>query len=511
MGVRVLVHALVVLAGAVAAQAAAAPVGVFESHGDVGENPRAGSAEFDAASGEYRITGGGANIWGTQDAFHYVWRRVSGDVTVTADVRFLGAGAMAHRKAVIMVRQDLSPDAPYADVALHGDGLTSLQFRLAPAAETKEIQSPVKGPVRIRLERRGNAFTLLASQPAARWQRGPQAVELKDPVYVGIGVCSHDANVLETAVFSNVQVQQPQTAAAQRYRSKVTVFDVARRTSRTVYEADEVIEAPNWSRDGKFLLVNAGGNLYRLPLGGPPRLEKIDLGEAGYRCNNDHDFSFDGKWLAFSASSPASRQRQVYVARADGSGARLLTPSPSASYFHGWSPDGRWLAFVGQRDGKFELFRVPAAGGPEERLTSAGAYDDGPEYSPDGRWIYFNSNRSGSWEIWRMPAAGAGPGDARAERVTRDAPEDWFPHISPNGRRMVWLAFPEGTSGHNDRMPGVVLRMMDTPGAKLKPGRIETLTTFFGGQGSINVNSWSPDSRQFGYVVYEPLPPQTAR
>ena len=289
------------------------------------------------------------------------------------------------------------------------------------------------------------------------------------------------------------------------YRSKITVYDLTSRSTRTVYQADQVIEAPNWSRDGRFLLVNTGGNLYRLPVNGAgeAKLEKIELG-GSYRCNNDHDFSRDGRMLAFSASGASSRQSQVYLARADGSDVKLMTPA-SPSYFHGWSPDGKWLAFVGQRANKFELYRVAVTGGSEQRLTSKGAYDDGPDYSPDGKWIYFNSNRSGGWDIWRMPAEGAGPGDAKAEQITSDELEDWFPHLSPDGKRMVFLSFPKGTSGHNDRMDGVALRMMPAPDKKLKPARIEVVVTFFGGQGSINVNSWSPDSKKFAYVVYEPL------
>ena len=160
--------------------------------------------------------------------------------------------------------------------------------------------------------------------------------------------------------------QRPAAAPQQRYHSKVTVYDLAARSTRVVYQADQVVEAPNWSRDGRFLLINTGGSLYRLPVNAPgePKLEKIELGEGGHRANNDHDFSRDGKWLAFSASSTASRQSQVWLAHADGSGAKLMTPA-APSYFHGWSPDGRWLAFVGQRDGKFALFRVAAAGGAE--------------------------------------------------------------------------------------------------------------------------------------------------
>lgn len=303
--------------------------------------------------------------------------------------------------------------------------------------------------------------------------------------------------------------QQPQQQ--QKFRSKVAIFDLATKKSNVIYQQDGILEAPNWTHDGKTLLVNTGGKLYRMNVdGGPAKLgDPIELTPgSGYRCNNDHDYSPDGKLIAFSASSPSSQQSQVYVANADGSGVRLLTPL-SPSYFHGWSPDGKSLAFVGRRNGKFELFRVSVNGGEEQRLTSSGTYDDGPEYSRDGKWIYFNSNRGGGWNIWRMPADGAGPADARAERITSDPLEDWFAHFSPNGKHMVFLSFPAGTEGHNGRMPGMKLRMMKAPPSNGKPKaspKIEVLETFSGGQGTINVNSWSPDSKRFAYVIYEPLP-----
>jgi Tol biopolymer transport system component len=235
-----------------------------------------------------------------------------------------------------------------------------------------------------------------------------------------------------------------------------------------------------------------------------PTLVKIELEGGPYRANNDHDLSPDGKRIAFSASSASSRQSQVYVANADGTGVKLVTPT-APSYFHGWSPDGRWLAFVGQRNGAYEIYRVAAEGGPEERLTSIGAYDDGPEYSPDGKWIYFNSDRGGGWNLWRMPAEGAGPKDEKAERITNDEWEDWFPHISPDGKQIIFLSFPPGTKGHNDRMDGVVLRMMAVPQQNGKASPIRTVLKIYGGQGTINVNSWSPDSKRFAFVEYEPV------
>jgi TolB protein len=489
------------------ASATGSSLGIFESSEDVGSPPRAGKLAYDGASTAYRVTGGGANIWGKSDAFHFVWKKVSGDVSLEADVELSADGVEPHRKAVLMIRQDLTAGSAYVDVALHADGLTSMQFRRTAGDATEELRSSVKAPRRLRIERRGHEFTIFAAHAAQSFiPAGPASVTMTGDVYVGIGVSSHDPELLETAVFSRVTLDRPKTVVAQSYLSHIAIYDLATRKSRVVHTGEGIIEAPNWSRDGKFLLVNTRGDLFRLPLveAGHSRLEKIQL-SAGYVCNNDHDLSADGTLLAFSASTPSSPKSQVYVAQADGSNVRLITPV-APSYFHGWSPDARYLAFVAERgNGRYELYRVPAQGGSEERLTFAGGYDDGPEYTPDGRWIYFNSNRTGHWNIWRMPPDGAGEKDERAEQVTSDAPEDWFPHFSPDGKWIVLLSFPPGTEGHNDRMPGMQLRLMPAPGKDPRATQIEVLSEFYGGQGTLNVNSWSPDSSQFGYVIYEPV------
>jgi len=490
---------LAALAFSVGVSAQNSPIGAFESHGDVGDNPKAGSAEFNASTGEYRITGGGHNMWEKVDAFHFVWKKMSGDINLMADVHFEGTGKENHRKAVLMIRQSLDASSAYADVALHGDGLTSLQYRPTAGVDTQEVQSELKGPVRIRIERRGNRFVMRVGKPGERLTAAaPVTVDLQDPVYVGIGVCSHDESVLETAVFSNVTVETPQPRA--QIRSKISVYDLGDKSTRVVYTADKLFEAPNWSHDGKSLIANSGGDLYRIPLdGGEP--QKIEIAAKGFDCNNDHSFSPGEKLLAMSCSSPSSEESQVYITPLDGSAPRLMTPK-FPSYFHGWSPDGKWLAFVGQRNGNYSLFRVPVGGGEEQRLTSKKSYDDGPDYSPDGKWIYFNSDRSGSWDIWRMPAEGAGPGDKKAQRVTSDELEDWFPHPSPDGKWLVFLSFPHGTKGHDERT-NIQFRMIPLPGKKLQAAKPEKILDLFGGQGTINVNSWSPDSKKFAFVAYE--------
>ena len=278
---------------------------------------------------------------------------------------------------------------------------------------------------------------------------------------------------------------------AARVTSHVMVMDLDGSSRHEVYSAPKLIEAPNWSPDGRYLLWNSEGRLWRFALsGGEP--QAVDTGTIR-RINNDHGISPDGRWFAISAG-------QIYVLSSTGGDPRQVTDK-TPSYFHGWSPDGKWLAYCAERNGNFDLYRVSKDGGAEDRLTSHTGYDDGPDYSPDGRWIYFNSDRSGSWDIWRIPAAGAGPDDAAAERVTADDWEDWFPHPSPDGKWIVFLSFPKGTQGHPPNQQ-VLLRRIRAPGRQAAAQEITTLEKLFGGQGTINVNSWSPDSKKFAYISY---------
>jgi Tol biopolymer transport system component len=486
--------------------------GVFESAADIGKTMK-GATQFD--NRQYRITSGGANMWAKTDAFHFVWKRVSGDFTLTADVQFIGEGKNPHRKVVLIARGSLESGAAYADAAVHGDGLTALQYR--PVAD--EVTSEVKltnwfgsmelipantGPRTIRLERRGNQFIMYGGKPGEAMKASPAVtVDLKDPVYVGLGVCSHEADVQETAVFSNVKLEERWPIDRELAMSKICVFDLETKTTEVIYTANTVFEAPNWSPDGKYLLVNSAGKLYRLPLA-TRELQEVDLGEATH-INNDHGISSDGKWYVVSSQAPPDRSSKMFVLPSTGGAARRITKN-TPSYYHGWSPDDKWLAYAAFRGTpkNLDIYRVSFAGGEEERLTSFAGADDGPDYTADGNWIYWNSNESGNYDIWRMPATGAGTDNEKAEQVTKDGMEDWFPHPSPDGKWLVFLSFKEGIKNHPANKD-VVLRLMPLPGQKLGPATPRVIVKLFGGQGTINVNSWSPDSKKFAFVSYELL------
>ena len=299
----------------------------------------------------------------------------------------------------------------------------------------------------------------------------------------------------------------PAPQPEQKLRSRVFIYNLRDGSSKLVFTADAIWEAPSWSPDGTYLIANSGGGIYRLTLqpDGTATPTRVPLGDA-YRCNNDKAISPDGKLLGFSATVPPARGSNVYLANVDGTNIRQMT-TETPSYFHGWSPDNRTMAFVAQRNGskQFDIYRIPAAGGTEQQLISDPHHDDGPDYSPDGRWIYINSDRTGHESVWRFPADGAGPNDSNAELVLADGAEDWFPHLSPDGTKLLYIAYPAGTPSHNPRTVHVELKLAqvnhDAVGNTAK-----LLTGFTGGQGSLNVNSWAPDSERFAYVTYEPLP-----
>jgi TolB protein len=469
----------------------AAPDADFAAGVDVGKAVIPGATQVLAGNGSYRIRGSGANIWNKEDAFHFAARKLSGDMMLRMNVEWVGEGKAKHRKACAMVRQELEADAPYADVAVHGDGLIALQYRKTKGGTTFSIPTSIRAPATVQLERDGNVFTASVAAKGHPFQPiGSVTVELTDPVHVGLAVCSHNAKESETAIFSNVALIHRAAAKGQTrvHEASLEIVSVDSGERRIVYRAREPFQAPNWSPDGKTLFLNQRGRMYTLLAeGGLPK--RLQTGEA-IACNNDHGLSPDGKWLAIS-SGHEKQGSKIYIVPAEGGAARLVTPQ-GPSYWHGWSPDGKILAYCAQREGNFDIYTIPAAGGKEIRLTDAEGLDDGPDYTPDGKFIYFNSERTGLMKIWRMHADGT-----HQEQATTDTDyADWFPHPSPDGKMLVFLSFDKSVKGHPANKD-VVLRLMPLAGGKPK-----ILASLFGGQGTINVPSWSPDSKSIAFVSY---------
>jgi TolB protein len=480
---------------AASAQPHPVPLGVFEDHGDVGTVLHAGSATYDDAKGAYAVAGSGENMWFGADDFHFVWKKVSGDVAISADIAFVGDKGDNHRKAVLMIRQSLDGDSPSVDIARHGDGLTSLQFRNAPGADTREVQSSVTAPRRVRLEKRGDFFYAFVSDADGRLHAAGAStrLELNGPFYVGIGVSAHNKDELQTAVFSDVKVESLASMSNARpvLYSTLETVPIASGDRRVAYVATGRFEAPNWSRDGSYFLFNQEGSIYRRAVNGnqPARIETGPQ----TKCNNDHGISPDGAMIAISDSSQSGTSMVYTLPIIGGTPHQVTLNAPS--YWHGWSPDGSTLVFTGQRAGNFDIYSISVNGGEEKRLTTAAGLDDGPEYSSDGGWIYFNSERTGHMQIWRMHSDGSGQ-----EQVISDESNDWFPHISPDGKWMVFLSYEKGVVGH-PADKNVTLNVMSMTDKTVRP-----LAKLFGGQGTINVPSWSPDSAKIAFVSYEYLP-----
>jgi TolB protein len=476
----------------------AAPVGIFEESADVGTITLKGSSAFLPDKNQYRISGSGKNIWFMEDAFHFLSKKVSGDLVFTMDAGWDGGGKEPHRKACAMVRATLDPDSPYVDVAVHGDGLIELQYRTAKGATTLAARTPIQAPATVQLERDGDVFTASVSKAGGPFQPiGAVSVAMPDPLYTGIAVSAHNAANLETALVSNVSLTNRIAKADEKRirESTLEILDIETAERKIVYRDNTPFEAPNWSRDGKLFYLNRQGLIWTLPVNGG-ELTQLNTG-AVIKNNNDHGLSTDGKWLALSAGSGENGSK-IFIVPATGGEPRQITPL-GPSYWHGWCPDDQTLIYCAKRDNNFDVYAIPAAGGPEVRLTDAPGLDDGCEYTPDGRRIFFHSERTGPAKIWRM-----NPDGTAQEQVTFDEQfADWFPHPSPDGKWLSFVCFDKSVKGHPFNQ-NVVIRLMPAAGGKPK-----VIATLFGGQGSINVPSWSPDSKKLAFVSYRhrlPLP-----
>ena len=483
-------------------QTATGPLGIFDGQSYIGTINPAETLTYDSARDTYILTAAGENIWSTVDAFHFAWKKMSGDVSITADITFADSSSNPnpHRKAVLMFRRTLDTDSAYADAAQHGVGLTALQYRRTQGDTTQDIELNIDPPKRVRLEKRGDMITMFLSFSGEPLHQVGASINLAfgGPFYAGIGLCSHNSKVVEKAILSNVQLRPLQAVTTSAdltlYSSLKTIsIDNSARVAAVVYSKAANIQGPNWSKDGKYLVFTEGGRLWKISAkGGMP--EAVDIGSAS-RCSGSHGFSPDGKWLAISCSTPDKPESRVYVVPAQGGTPRLVTENPR-SYWHTWSPDGKTIVFTRpNKGGGGNIFAISAAGGPERALTTGSGVSDDPDYSPDGHYIYFNSDRNGGMQIWRMRPDGSNP-----EQISSDDYTNWTPHISPDGKSMLILSYDKGETGHPANKD-ISLRIMS-----LEERKSRVLVNITGGSGTDNVPNWAPDSQHFAFVSYQMLP-----
>lgn len=470
------------------------PLGLFDGKIDVGQVLHPGSTSYDAEKQAYTLSGSGANMWFDRDEFHFAWKRMKGDFILRARAHFLGEGVDPHRKLGWIVRPSFETDAPHVNVAVHGDGLTSLQFRRAQGDSTEEVRSSVIGADVIQLERKGNTYIMSVARFGEIFAT-EQVTELAlgDEVYAGLVVCSHNKDVIEQAVFRDVRIIVPPKQGYVPYRdyigSNLEILDIASGHRKIIYRSPESLQAPNWTPDGQALIYNHNGKLYRFDLAkNEPEEINTDFATAN---NNDHVLTFDGKMLGISHhSAEDNHQSIIYTLPATGGKPKRIT-TQGPSYLHGWSPDNKFLIYTAEREGDYDIYKISAQGGEEIRLTTALGLDDGSEYTPDGKYIYFNSVRSGAMQIWRMK-----PDGSAQEQITDDEFNNWFPHVSPDGKWIVMLSYTKDVApGDHPFYQQVYLRLMPFGG-----GQPRVIAYVYGGQGTINVPSWSPDSKKIAFV-----------
>lgn len=505
-----IVSGLALGAAAALPQTASTPLGIFEGQTDVGSVTPPGSADFDARRAVYEVTSAGANMWSTVDAFHFVWKKVSGDISLTAEIQFPETAGThdPHRKAALILRQTLDADGVYVDAAQHGSGMTALQYRRERGATTQDIELNIEAPQRVRLEKRGDTITMFLSNHGEPLHQVGASIKLhlQDPFYAGIGVCSHNKDAVEAATFSHLTMEPPKADTGQPilYSTLQTIgIEDNFRRAMVIATGPQKREAPNWSRDGKTLLFNRDGHIWTIPAeGGSPAM--LNTG-AATTCTGSHGLSPDGKWLAISCSTPGKPETRVYIVPSNGGEPRLLTENPS-SYFHSWSPDGKTILFTRpNHTGGGNILSIPVEGGTEKALTTGSGISDDPDYSADGNWIYFNSDRAapdraaGPMQIWRMHPDGSG-----AEQVTSDDFNNWTPHPSPDGKSILILSYDKDVTGHPANRD-IALRILNAG-----DGKIRTLVNIIGGAGSDNVPNWAPDGKHFAFVAFQMLPPEDA-
>lgn len=485
---------LVTVVGAALAPSAAAQSdgpGVFDGHTDLGEALTPGAARYDTKTQSYILQSPTADDASAPRPVHVAWTPVSGDVLLR--MRLDAERTDTSPTAGWIVRSSLDPDAPFVELAVQSSERTTLRYRL-PSGGTRTVASPVTAPDVLQLARSGNTFEMAVAEFGDPFTRSEAyGVPLGDTVYVGLFVGPSEEDRAASTPFRNVRIVHPAPDDLTPYEeylgSTLETLDVTTGHRTRLHRSPESLQAPNWTPDDEALIYNSNGLLHRFDLD-TKTPEVIDTGFANAN-NNDHVLTFDGTRIGISHHAEGHDGSSIiYTVPVAGGTPTQVTPK-GPSYLHGWSPDGRVLTYTGERNGQFDIYTIPVDGGDEVQLTDAPGLDDGSEYTPDGQYIYFNSVRSGSMEIWRMR-----PDGSDKEQLTDDRFNNWFPHVSPDGTAVVFLSYrPAVPPGDHPFYKQVYLRRMPLNG-----GAPDVIAYLYGGQGTINVPSWSPDGTRVAFI-----------
>jgi Tol biopolymer transport system component len=482
-------------------------VGIFSNHNDIGNPKLSGDVLFNNEDQTYNLKGSGYNIWFGRDEFHYAYNKIKGNFIVTANFKMSGVGKDPHRKIGWMIRAASTEDAAHVTATVHGDGLVALQWRKMKGAFMRDPQDEVftkkTATEIIQLERNDNEFIMRVANPGEPLQEigRASAIDIPDEVLAGIFICSHNTEFTEEGVAWNVRMEKTVPEIYNGYKdgvlsSKLEVLNVFTGIRKVVHEDKGRFEAPNWMPDGNNIIFNQGGKIYSVPVaGGTTTL--LNTGSV-VKNNNDHVISFDGKKLGISSQkvgvNGVGGGSAVYYMPLTGGEPILLTDS-TPSYLHGWTKDNKEVLYTAQRKSKspvFNIYKKSINGGEEVQLTNlTKGLADGPECSPDGKYIYFNCTLSGNMQLWRMKLDGT-----EKTQLTFDEYNNWFAHISPDNKWIVFISFFNTVAATDHPLyKRVMLRLMPVGG-----GAPKVIAYLFGGQGTINTPSWSPDSKHISFV-----------